>query len=84
MLHICGLVDAGKRFRKLQTGRFSAPTYSPPRQTEGSLWYPAFPSPAVSIFCSPRVHTEQRLSSRILLVGGKQQEVASYKTQGRL
>ena len=56
----------------------------PIESDQGLLWYLAFPCLQSAFFCSPRIQIEKSLSSRILPVGGKQKEVASYKTLVRL
>lgn len=48
------------------------------------LWYLCLPSAHGQQFSVAQVLTEKSLSSRILLMGGKEKEVASYKTQVRL
>lgn len=60
-------------------------THQKPIETkQGLLWYLCLPSAHGQQFSVARVLTEKSLSSRILLMGGKEKEVASYKTQVRL
>lgn len=70
--------------RKLQTWQVFCTHWKPIKTKLGLLWHLCLSS-AHSQQCSAAwVLTEKSLSSRILRVGGRQKEVASYKTQVRL
>lgn len=83
MLRFSGLFDAGIWLRKLPTWPFSAPTEGLSRGTRDGCGTPGSQGLQSAFLCSLSPNSKEPLTG-ILLWGGKQKEVASYKTPVRL